>query len=111
MRTRRVTVSAGKPGEEGADGTGFAPSGASQYTRRAAHHGASTNDLIPHIDSVPRLVAMIRKHERELGKYQAKLKFARDPQERERLQRHIGIKIEFIKRIHADRRAELAGTP
>jgi len=108
MRTRRVTVSAGKSAEFNADGHGFAPSGASQYTRRVSHH-ASPDDLKTHVDSVPRLVAMIRKHERELGKHQAKLRFARDPKERERLQRHIAIKEDFLERLRGDRRSELAG--
>jgi hypothetical protein len=109
MRTRRVTVSAGKPGEENADGVGFAASGASQYSRRVSHY-ASPDDLKTHVDSRPRLVGMIAKHERELGKYQGKLKFARDPKERERLLRHIGIKQEFLERLRGDRRSELAGT-
>src|ERR1700675_3374342 len=98
MRVARVKVSAGKPGEENADGVGFAASGASQYSRRVSHH-ARPADLVTHVDSVPRMVTFIAKHERELRKYEAKLKSASDPKERERLQRHVKIKMEFLERL------------
>lgn len=109
MRVARVKVAAGKAAEFNADGHGFAPSGASQYSRRVSHH-ASKADLVTMVDSVPRMVTLIAKHERELAKHRAKLQCASDPKERERLQRHIAIKREFLDRLRGDRDAELAGT-
>ena len=108
MRVARVRVSAGKAAEFNADGHGFAPSGASQYSRRVSHK-ATAADLVPLLDSKPRLVTLIAKHERELAKHKAKLHCARDPKERARLERHIGIKREFLDRLRGDRRAELGG--
>lgn len=108
MKVARVKVSAGKAAEFNADGHGFAPSGASQYSRRVSHK-ATAADLVPLLDSKPRLVTLIAKHERELAKYRAKLHCARGPKERERLERHITIKMEFLERLRGDRRAELEG--
>ncbi len=109
MRVARVKVSAGKPGEENAGGIGYAASGASQYSRRVSVH-ASPADLVTNVDRPPRLVALLAKHEVALGKYQAKLQFARDPKERARLQRHIAIKMEFMERLKRDRTLQLKGT-
>jgi hypothetical protein len=98
-------------GFDQATADGYSGNGLSLYSRRSAKGNARTHDLATQVDSVPRLVAFIAKHERELGKYRAKLKSASDPKERERLQRHVKIKMEFLERVRGDRRAELAGTP
>jgi hypothetical protein len=90
---------------------GYSGSGVSLYSRRSAKGTARTHDLVTQVDSVPRLVTFIAKHERELGRHQAKLQSAHDPKERERLQRHIKIKMEFLGKLRRERRAELAGTP
>jgi len=45
MKFARVKVSAGKPGEENQDGTGYAPSGEGQFSRIAAH-GRVTPEML-----------------------------------------------------------------
>ena len=85
---------------------GYAGTGASQYSRRVSTH-ANKEDLVTNVDREPRLLTMLRKHKRELAKYEAKLNAASDPKERERLQRHIGIKQAFLERLRLNRCAEL----
>jgi len=101
MRVARVKVSAGKAAEFNAAGTGYAPSGESEYSRVAAHGGNSArrdpnaprarlNGFMPAEEKIRRMQIMI-------GTLEGQLKFERDPRERAKLEKSLKIKNSLLR--------------
>jgi len=97
MRTRRVTVSAGKPAEFNADGNGFAPSGESQFSRIAAH-GRVTPEMLR---ATPARVGkgsklpmqdLIREYAGRIRWLEAQLRIEDDPTRKATIRKNLEIK-------------------
>jgi hypothetical protein len=101
MKVARVKISAGKPGEFNADGSGYAASGESSFSRRVAHGGpntkASTRDAAP---LPPVLLSEnIRKTQIAIGTLEARILLCTNPGERAKLEKNLRIKNEFLRRL------------
>jgi hypothetical protein len=85
---------------------GYAGSGESQYTRRAAHGGRAPIAELPETLTQPQF--LLRRHLGELRKLERKISVETDPARAAKLVRQQEIKMRFIERLRAEQRRQVS---
>jgi hypothetical protein len=106
MKTRRVTLSVGKPGDENADGAGYAASGEGQFSRIAAHGRVSPQMLHAtpaRLDKGKELSTpnLIREYTGRIRWLEVQLRIEDDPKRRAKLRKDLEIKRRRLVELRA----------